>query len=104
MHALLLPLLAAVPLALPADAGTLLTYRGQIVAERDERETSRKEITYRVLVNGEGEKGTDLLWMVSENGHGSASWIDQFGRLEVDARGRAAAGEPAAVLYEHAEG
>jgi peroxiredoxin len=84
------------------DAGTLLIYQGELVADEDE--TAKKTLEYQVLVAGPGEKGTKLLWVVAEKGQGSASWIDQFGMAEADEQGHVLAGAPAAVLYAHADG
>ncbi len=57
-----------------------------------------------MLAAGPGEKGTRLVWLVSEKGQGSWSWIEHFGEIEIDDRGRIVAGTPASVLFEHEEG
>ncbi len=99
--ALLLCLSVIADAAAP-EAGTLLIYEGELVADEDE--TAKKTIEYQVLVAGAGEKGTKLLWAIAEKGRGSAAWIDQFGMADVDEQGHVLGGSPAAVLFTHADG
>lgn len=95
-------LLACAAATAPLETGTLLSYQGEIVARRGE--DIRMEIQYQVLAAGTGEKGTRLLWVVAEKGQGGWPWVEQFGAMEVDPRGRVVAGKPPSVLLSHADG
>ena len=93
---------ALICLCAAPPAGTLLTYRGEIVADDNDR--IRKEVGCTALVTEVGEQGCTMLWMVTEKGQGTWPWIDQFGHLEVDSRGKIVEGQPASALFEHADG
>lgn len=91
--------------ASPLEPGTLLTYRGQIVASQGEEAATRKQIELTFFVAESSDKGTTLWWSLAEQGRGGFGWTDQFGRLELDARLRMPAGAMGpALLYDREEG
>lgn len=95
---------AQAALALPApEAGTMLTYRGQLVAQKGDPAESKKSFELTWLVTKSDAQGTTLAWVLSEQGKGGWSWPDRFGQMEFDAQGRSSSPGPA-LLHERAEG
>jgi len=99
----LLLLLAASADAPPA--GTLLSYRGTMVAAKEEGGApSKKTIELNVLVAAVDGNGARLLWTLDEGGRGKWSWLDHFGTWNVDAKRRDDGGLGPALLYQREDG
>lgn len=99
--ALLCLLLTGAPSASDLQPGTLLTYQGNIVAEKDEPAVTEKKFTLSLLIAAAGE-GRAVYWALEEQGRGGWSWIGRYGRYEV--------GKPSdpnarpTLLYERPQG
>lgn len=96
-------LLAAYPM--PA-AGTQLTYRGSMVASKEEKGPSEKRLELTIVVaaaTGESES-VNLLWTLDESGRGKWSWLDHFGAWTVDPKKRDDGSAGPALLYQREDG
>jgi len=82
----------------PLEPGEQLTYRGVMVAEKEDGVASRKEFTaVFVLDQGAGD-GVSALWMLKEEGRGGWPWPARFGVAPAAATWPAESGP--ALLYE----
>ncbi|MBC7853982.1 MAG: hypothetical protein IAF94_11135, partial [Pirellulaceae bacterium] len=98
-------LLVAATAADAPPAGTLLTYKGTMVAAKEEGTTSKKTIELTVLVAATEAGGrSTLLWTLEESGRGKWSWLDHFGTWEVDAKKRDEGSLGPALLYQREDG
>ena len=107
MMNLLLPLLlvpAAVSAERTIESGTLLTYRGELVAVKGDEVDTRKTFQLTVLVADADEGGASLYWTVSENGRGSWPWPEHFGRMDVDDLWREGGATGPSLLYDLGDG
>src|SRR5258708_3381292 len=104
LASLLLCLVAATAADGP-PAGTLLTYKGTMVAAKEEGMSSKKTIELSVLVAaGEADGAARLLWTLEESGRGKWSWLDHFGTWNVDAKKRDEGSLGPALLYQREDG
>src|SRR5258706_16319094 len=86
-------------------AGTQLSYRGSMVAAKEEGGPSKKTLDLTVVVAEAGAGGpAKLLWALSESGRGKWSWLDHFGGWNVDKTKRDDAAVGPAVLYQREDG
>ncbi len=90
--------------AASVEAGTLLKYRGQLVATKGEEADSRKKIELAVLVSSVDDSGATLLWAIHEKGHGQWPWPERFGSVRVDGRWRAREPSVPTVWYDRKGG
>ena len=90
--------------AASVESGTLLKYRGQIVAAEGDPVDSRKKIELAVLVSAVEDSGATLLWSVDEKGHGEWPWPERFGSVRVDGRWRAREASVPTVWYDRGSG
>lgn len=98
-------LLVAATAADAPPAGTLLTYKGTMVAAKEEGTASKKTIELTVLVAASEANGpSTLLWTLEESGRGKWSWLDHFGTWEVDAKKRDEGSLGPALLYQREDG
>ena len=98
-------LLVAATAADAPPAGTLLTYKGTMVAAKEEGTASKKTIELTVLVAASEANGpATLLWTLEESGRGKWSWLDHFGTWEVDAKKRDEGSLGPALLYQREDG
>ncbi|MEQ8784898.1 MAG: TlpA disulfide reductase family protein [Pirellulaceae bacterium] len=88
----------------PIEAGTQLTYRGAMIAEKGDPVLTRKNFELQLTVVEFGDAGAELLWTLSEEGRGGWAWPDRFGRLQLDANLRAEGDRGPSLLYERPEG
>ena len=79
--ALLCLILTGAPSTSDLQPGTLLTYRGNIVAEKGEPAVTEKKFKLSLLIASAGE-GRAVYWSLEEQGRGGWSWISRFGRYE----------------------
>lgn len=92
--------LASVVSAAPTvSQGTLLSYRGDMVADKGDPAVTRKSIELTVLVTDTDDSGATLYWTVEEEGRGGWRWPNQFGRYRVDDRWRGAGDSSPSLLY-----
>ena len=104
LASLFLCLVAATGADLPPD-GTLLTYKGTMVAAKEEGTPSKKTFELNVLVTaGEPGGAASLLWTLHESGRGKWSWLDHFGTWNVDAKTRDDGKSGPALLYQREDG
>jgi hypothetical protein len=104
--------LASIALALvtaaAADAppaGTVLTYKGTMVAAKEDGTSSKKTVELNVLVAAtEADGAARLLWTLEESGRGRWSWLDHFGTWNVDAKKRDEGSLGPALLYQRDDG
>lgn len=84
-------------------AGTQLNYRGSVVTAGDEATNTQKafDLTLWVLASGEG--GSDVAWLVEENGSGAFPWPARFGRAGLDKSYQTTQAGPA-VLFDRGDG
>ena len=86
-------------------AGTLLTYKGTMVAVKEEGTSSKKTVELNVLVAAaEADGAARLLWTLEESGRGKWSWLDHFGTWNVDAKKRDEGSLGPALLYQREDG
>jgi peroxiredoxin len=86
------------------NRGTLLTYRGTLIAEKGDPALTRKSFELNVLVARRSDDGGAVLWTIAEEGRGGWPWPDRFGKLDVDAQWKAGEGTGPALLYDRPEG
>lgn len=99
--ALLCFLLAGAPSTSDLQPGTLLTYRGNVVAEKGEPAVTEKKFTLSMLITAAGEDRA-VYWALEEQGRGGRSWIGRYGRYDV---GKTLDSKTApTLLYERLEG
>ena len=94
---------------LTADAAPLertqLTYRGSMVAAKEDGNPSKKTLDLTVvLAAGEESGGSKLFWTLEESGRGKWSWLDHFGVWTVNAKQRDDGSAGPALLYQRADG
>ncbi len=87
--------------ALPA--GTQLTYRGSVIAAGDEDSNPQKTFELSLWVLATGEGGSDVVWLVEENGRGAFPWPARFGRAGLDRTYRTTQPGPA-LLFDRGDG
>jgi hypothetical protein len=105
LASLFLALLAAAGADQAPRAGTLLTYKGTMVAAKEVGASSKKSIELQVLVAAaEANESVTLLWTLEESGRGKWSWLDHFGTWTVDAKKRDDAAAGPALLYQREDG
>jgi peroxiredoxin len=86
-------------------AGTLLTYKGTMVAAKEEGTPSKKTVELNILVaTAEADGTARLLWTLEESGRGKWSWLDHFGTWNVDAKKRDEGSLGPALLYQREDG
>lgn len=83
--ALLCLMLTGAPTASDLQPGTLLTYRGNFIAEKGEPAVTEKKFKLSLLIAAAGE-GRAVYWSLEEQGRGGWSWISRYGRYEVGQR------------------
>ncbi|MFW6124873.1 MAG: hypothetical protein ACOC46_01885, partial [Pirellulales bacterium] len=104
--AALLPL-AALPASQPPprQAGLELLYRGQVSRPTEEGEPgpALKNFTLRYLfTRDDPDSGTELVYVLGEQGRGAWAWPERFGAVTLDAQNKPAAPDAeAALLFEH---
>jgi len=84
-------------------AGTQLTYRGSVVAAGDEATNTQKSFDLTLWVLASGEGGSDVAWLVEENGSGAFPWPARFGRAGLDKTYRTTQAGPA-LLFDRGDG
>lgn len=99
--AILLLALASATAQIELPSGTLLTYRGNFVAEKGDAAASEKRFSLTFLVGNAGADSQVLYWTLEEQGRGGWSWLGRFGGFPTD--GGEDAPRPT-LLYERAEG
>lgn len=100
---LLLPTAAEASLA----RGTQLTFRGSVAeVARDRNPPSQPGKTFDLIlwVMEADESGSQLHWLIDERGQGAWPWIERFGRLVLDAHGKAVGPQGPALLYDYGTG
>jgi hypothetical protein len=83
-------------------AGTQLTYKGSVVAAGDVDTNTQKAFDLTLWVLSSGEGGSDVAWLVEENGSGSFPWPARFGRAGLDKSYRTTQAGPA-VLFDRGD-
>ncbi len=97
--------LIAVTAADGPSSGTLLTYKGSMVAAKEAGTPSKKMLELNVLVAVADADGTQkLLWTLEESGRGKWSWLDHFGIWTVAAKRRDEGSLGPALLYQREDG
>ncbi|MFM8253559.1 MAG: TlpA family protein disulfide reductase [Planctomycetota bacterium] len=86
------------------DAGSVLTFRGQMVAVKGAADDSRKSFELTLLVAKTDRDGAEVYWTVEEQGHGSWSWPDRVGKLSLDARWQGGDVPGPSLLYDRGDG
>ena len=81
------------------ENGTLLTYKGTMIADKGEVFLSRKTIEISFLVSDVDADGMTLWWTKSEDGRGQWPWPGRFGQLRLNANYKPAGTEVPALLY-----
>ena len=99
--ALLCLMLTGAPSTSDLQPGTLLTYRGNFVAEKGAPAVTEKKFTLSMLIAAAGE-GRAIYWALEEQGRGGRSWIGRFGRYEAGKPIDSNAGPT--LLYQRPEG
>ncbi|HEX5033994.1 MAG TPA: TlpA disulfide reductase family protein [bacterium] len=84
--------------------GTHLTYRGAMVAAKEDGLPSKKSIELNLLVAVDEGGSGKLLWTLEETGRGKWSWLDHFGTWSADAKKRDDDGLGPALLYQREDG
>ncbi|MGE0761196.1 MAG: TlpA family protein disulfide reductase [Pirellulaceae bacterium] len=83
--------------------GFQLTFQGAFSADRGDAGAGEKTFELQYFVRHEGTQ-TSLCWTLDERGLGIGSWLSRFGRLVLDAEGRAVEGISPTLYYQRAEG
>jgi hypothetical protein len=82
---------------------TQLNYRGSIEQRGgEEGAKSRKAFDLTMWVAKSGPAGSELFWLLEEKGRGAWPWTQRFGRLSLDAAGKADSSGPS-LLYDRGE-
>lgn len=108
MMNLLLPLMLA-QIGLGADLslepGTLLSYRGSVAPQQEDRTVGEAEKTFDwlILATDAGAQQCELCWTVDERGRGAWPWIERFGQLTTPRGGQSATAAGPAILYNLGE-
>ena len=99
-------LIASAITAAPAvEDGTLLTYRGTLVAEKGDPQISRKTFDLNLIVmRNRGGDGVKLYWTLSEKGRGGWPWTQHFGVWELDKNWRGSPPGSPSLLYDRPDG
>jgi len=96
--------LAGLAVSAPSpEAGSVLTYRGTLVAQKGDPIESKKSFDLMWLVTKADAKGGTLAWSLAEQGKGAWGWPDRLGQLEFDDKGQTNSPGPA-LLYDRADG
>jgi len=108
MHLVLVLALATVP-SVSLESGTLLEFKGRFVAEKGDPAITEKNFTLSCLVDqgpvDQGPaNGAVVYWTLSEQGRGKWTWLDQFGKLDVDDTWQANPDLLPTLLYERPSG
>lgn len=96
-------LLASAVSAGDVESGTLLTYRGTLIADKGDPALTRKSFELDLLVSERDADSGTVLWTLAEEGRGGWPWPDRFGNVQVDAQWSPTGLGPA-LLYERPEG
>lgn len=84
--------------------GTLATYEGEMLADRQDDDVGAKTFTLTVLTADADADSATYLWTLTERGRGGFPWIGRFGQWRVSRDGRTIRGAGPAVLFDHGEG
>ena len=101
LSALVVSLTGIVP---SAEPGSVLTYRGQMVAVKGDADASRKTMEVTWLVTDVNNAGAAAFWAVEERGRGGWAWPDRFGKVDFDAAWKATSPVGPALLYDRGDG
>ena len=90
----------------PPQAGTQIAYRGSVARLDRDRVPGEAEKNFdlTLLVASADASGTELLWVIDEQGRGAWPWPERFGRWKLDAQLAPASGTAPALLFERDEG
>ncbi len=94
-------ILTAAPIV---ENGTVLHYRGTMIADKGDEAQSRKEFELKLILASDESQGTTALWVTTEKGRGSWPWTEHFGQWKLDARLRGNLDNGPSLLYERDEG
>lgn len=97
-------LLASVVAASPLAAGDQLVYDMTITADKDNGQPLEKRVQLQLLVESIGGESAQVAWTVSEEGRGSFSWLEHFGRTTINLLEPGDASGGPAVLLTHSSG
>lgn len=97
--------LAGVVSAAPAVSdGTLLTYRGEMLADKGDPVESRKTVELTLLLTDVDANGAVVYWTLEEEGRGGWRWPNRFGRYRIDGRWRGSGDSSPSLLYQRDNG
>ena len=98
-------LAVATALAAPVEDGTLLNYRGTLVAEKGDPRPVRKTFDLELLVSNVTPEGAKIYWTVREQGDGGVwPWPYRFGMTDVNSSWRPRGSSPPSIVYTDGQG
>ncbi len=103
MQVALLVALTTLPAA-PLESGTELEFQGRFVAEKGDPAVTQKDFRLSCLVVRGSQPGATIYWTLGEQGRGQWSWLDRFGKLDVNPKWRADSSLLPALLYQRPAG
>lgn len=103
MHLALVLALVTLPSA-SLESGTQLEFKGRFVAEKGDPAITEKNFTLTCLVDQAGDQGAVVYWTLGEEGRGKWSWLDQFGKLQVNRAWQANSAQLPTLFYQRPSG
>ncbi len=102
-HLLLTIALTAFSAAPQIENGTLLTFRGSMIAAKGDPVNTRKSFDLTIVVSDPTDVGATLFWTVKEEGRGSWPWPSSFDRWRVDGTWSGNGENGPSLLYDRLE-
>lgn len=103
MHLALVLALTTLP-SVSLESGTQLQFKGRFVAEKGDPAVTEKRFTLSCLVDQTSDQGAVVYWTLTEEGRGKWTWLDQFGKLEVNRAWQANPARLPTLFYERPSG
>ena len=103
MHLALVIALTTLPAA-SLESGTQLQFKGRFVAEKGDPVITEKSFTFSCLVDNASREGAVVYWTLEEQGRGKWSWLDQFGKLEVNGKWQVNSAQLPTLFYQRPSG
>jgi peroxiredoxin len=103
MHLALVLALMTLP-SISLESGTQLQFEGRFVAEKGDPVISEKNFTLTCLVDRASDQGAVVYWTLMEQGRGKWSWLDQFGKLEVNHKWQVNPAQLPTLFYQRPSG
>lgn len=101
--AILVCLMASGAAAPKLSAGTILTYRGEMLADKGDPAETRKTFELRLVIAAVDAGQATIYWTLKEQGRGAWAWPNHFGKWQVDPL-HVADNDGPALLYQRPEG